>query len=149
MITIKNTQRKVPVDRVAMEHLVQRILNIAGYDKMSVAVWFMSEAMIRKYNATYRGKDKVTDILSFATRTYKKPEKPIVDPIFGVHDTLGDLLLCPIFILQDSPRWKKNYEERIAELLVHGICHLLGYDHDIDSDFRIMRKKELSILSQV
>ena len=104
--------------------------------------------MIRKYNHEYRDKDKATDVLSFPYHSELKAGERI--KIKTDEDkNLGDIIIAPSYVLKDLPRWNQTFEQRMQVLLVHGICHLLGYDHIDDADYKVMHKKEVALLRKL
>lgn len=62
---------------------------------------------------------------------------------------MGDLIIAPEYMLKDLPKWNCSFEEHLQRLLVHGICHLLGYDHIKDKDYKVMHKKETQLLKKL
>lgn len=148
MITIKNTQRKIKIDVNQLKRDAQAILDALNYSDFDLGIWLTSNAMIRKYNKEYRHKDKPTDVLSFPYHTELKAGKRI--KVKSDDDkNLGDLILAPEYIQKDLPKWETTFEKHLQRLLVHGICHLLGYDHIKESDYKIMHKKEMELLSKL
>ncbi len=84
----------------------------------------VSEEKIRELNRTYRGKDAVTDILSFGeygNASQKEDEGDVF---------LGELFFCPAFIRQAATEDQVTFEREMAYVFSHGVLHLLGYDHD-------------------
>lgn len=148
MVTIKNTQRLIKIDREKISQDSQEILNIIGYPDFDLGIWFTTNKTIQRLNRDYRGKDKPTDILSFSFYPNLKPGQKIIvdDPD---EKNLGDLVLSPAYIVEQIKNTEVNLTERLEVLLIHGICHLLGYDHEIDKDYRQMRAKEVSILKKL
>ncbi len=82
------------------------------YNISSVGIIFTSKGYIQDLNMQYRGIDSVTDVLSFALNT-----KPLV----------GEVYICPKYILENIP--VEKFQEEILRNIVHGILHILGYDH--------------------
>ena len=146
MISIRNKQRKIHVDEswfIAKAHLM---LKNAGYPDFDLGILLTTNATIRKFNKTYRKKDKATDILSFPYHDTLKPGKTIV-----VHDpedkNLGDIIISLEYAMADAPKtWNRTFEEHLLFLLAHGIAHLLGYDHITDSQDKKMRQFENKLL---
>ena len=96
MITIKNTQRTIPIDQLYITEVAQIILEELGYKDFDLGIWFTTNATIRTYNRTYRHKDKATDILSFAYHTDLKAGQKI--KVKDADDkNLGDLIISPLF----------------------------------------------------
>ncbi len=148
MIKIKNTQRSVPLNLVKIKNDAQAILNELNYSDFDLGIWFTSNKTIRAYNKQYRNKDKATDVLSFAFHDKLKAGERI--KVISEDDkNLGDLILAPQYIKDDLPRWNDTFEHHMQRLLVHGICHLLGYDHITDQDYKVMKRKEASLLKKI
>lgn len=148
MITIRNTQRKIKVNTAQLKKDTQTILAALGYPDFDIGIWLTSKKTIHAYNKEYRGKDKPTDILSFPYHTELKAGEPIT--IQSEDDkNLGDLIIAPEYVMDDLPQWHTTFEKHMQRLLVHGICHLLGYDHIADADYKIMQKKELFLLKKI
>ena len=148
MILIKNTQRKIPVNTTQLKKDAQKLLTILGYIDFDLGIWLTTDQTIRKYNKQYRGKDKPTDILSFAYwPDLKAGEK--IKPDSPEDKNLGDIIMSPAYIKKDLPRWDMGFNQRMRVLLVHGICHLLGYDHIKDVDYAVMHRKEQFLLRKL
>lgn len=148
MITIRNTQRKISIDVEKLHQDAQVILNALRYHDYDLGIWLASDIRIRAYNRDYRNKDKVTDILSFPYHTELKAGERIV-PRSPEDRNLGDLIIAPNYVHHDLARWNQSFEKRMQVLLVHGICHLLGYDHIKDEDYKVMKRKEVTLLKKL
>ena len=103
---------------------------------------------IHDYNLKYRKKDKPTDILSFSFYPDLKPGERI-EVENAEAKNLGDLVISPEYIQTQLPELKTTLDKRLQRLLVHGVCHLLGYDHVEDKDFDMMDKKEQEIMQKL
>lgn len=148
MITLKITQKKITLNRAAILHDLQEILKILKYEQYDLGVWFTNDATIRTYNRDYRHKDKPTDVLSFPFHPELKAGERIM--LTTPDDAnLGDLIISAEYVARDAQKLGVPFEEHLRLILVHGICHLLGYDHIIDADFRRMRAKEVMILKKL
>lgn len=147
MIVIKNTQRTYPIDKKKLEKMIAQVLQAVEYPDYDLTVWFTTNPTIRKYNKQFRGKDKATDVISFPYYETKKPgtlpKKSTQEPV------LGDIMLSPSYIDQDLVNWGQSLEERIIILIVHSICHLLGYDHETDADYTVMSKEEKRLMDLI
>jgi probable rRNA maturation factor len=145
MITINNRQRKITIDSKKLKSDAQKVLNLLDYADFDLGILLANNATIHKYNATYRGHDKPTDILSFpAHPTLKAGERIVTDN--DDDKNLGDLIIAPEYVQAEAQKLKVTLEQRLQRLLVHGICHLLGYDHIEDHDYKIMLQKEMYLL---
>ena len=146
MILIKNKQRKYPIDGAYVRAMVAAVLVQLGYADWDVGIWFASSATIAHYNRDYRSKRGPTDILSFPYYQARKPGVLCVKP-GSDEQNIGDMIICPSF-LYTHERWADvAVDDRLAIVLVHGLCHLVGYDHETDADYALMHKKEIALLS--
>ena len=148
MITIKNSQRKIKLPLQSIKEDAQLILDALRYHDFDLGIWFTSDATIRTYNRNYRKKDTATDILSFPLYPELKPGQRIKAGS-AEEKNLGDLIIAPTYVKNDLERWGQTFEERMRVLLVHGICHLLGYDHETDAEYTVMHRKEKLLLTKL
>jgi|694.fasta_scaffold00955_9 probable rRNA maturation factor len=103
----------------------------------TVSVAIVSDNTIRHLNSQYRNKDKVTDVLSFNLMgEYTTP-----DPI------LGEVVICYNKALEQAQELGHSIDYEIATLCIHGLCHLAGYDHQTDEDYKEMQTKETNLLT--
>lgn len=106
------------------------------FNETIVSISIVTEELIQKLNAQYRGKDKVTDVLSFNLGDdYDAPEM-----------FLGEIFICYKKALEQSKYLNHSINYEIATLCIHGLCHLIGYDHQTDADYEKMKTKENQIL---
>lgn len=120
-----------------LEDYIRASLEVEGFtDDLTVSLSFVSDDQIRDLNKTYRGIDRVTDVLSF----------PAWDDYARI---LGDVIICPQRARDQAEDIGNSLEEELAYLTVHSIFHLLGYDHMTDDDKALMREKEKEALAQV
>ena len=105
--------------------------------EQEVTIRFTDEAESQQLNSDYRQKDKPTNVLSF----------PFEAPPGIEINLLGDLIICAPVISREAGEQNKAVEHHYAHMTVHGILHLLGYDHITDEDAEVMESKEIEILS--
>ncbi len=148
MITLRNTQRSIAIDKTKLRADAQAVLDMVRYSDYDLGIWITNNKTIKKYNATYRHKDKPTDILSFPYHPYLQAGQRI-KPQSEEDKNLGDLIISAEYVIQEAKKHCVTFEDRLQLLLVHGICHLLGYDHIEDADFRRMRAKEAYLLKRL
>jgi probable rRNA maturation factor len=148
VITIRNTQRKIALNVQALACDAQFILDTLNYHDYDLGIWITNNKTIREYNRDYRHKDKPTDILSFPYYPDLKPGERI-KPLSSEDKNLGDLIISAEYVARDAARYNISFHDRLRLLLVHGICHLLGYDHIEDADYRRMRAKEAFLLKKL
>jgi probable rRNA maturation factor len=100
-----------------------------------MSVLIVNDARIHRLNARYRGVDRPTDVLAFAMRE---------GPFTHLHpELLGDVVISAETALRQARVRRHSLAEELTRLLIHGILHLLGYDHEVSSaEARLMRAKE-------
>jgi probable rRNA maturation factor len=132
----------------AEETIKTTLRRVAPYmESCEVSVLLTGDKQIQELNRHYRGRDKPTNILSFGSydhpidaTLYKK------DAQKGVPMILGDLILSYHTVLKETQEQNKLLEHHLRHLIVHGVLHLLGYDHVHDEDARVMEDLEIEIL---
>ena len=108
---------------------------------MAVTIRIVGTAESRQLNRTYRGKDKPTNVLSFPGASEARGRRP--EPF-----ELGDLAICAPVVAREAREQDKDARSHWAHMVVHGVLHLLGYDHESDRDAEAMESREINILSQ-
>ena len=141
MVSIKNTQRTCSIDLEKVRKDAQTILDELGYSDFDLGIWFTTSKTVRKYNKNFRNKDKATDILSFPYHSDLKAGERI--KVKEDDDkNIGDILIAPDFVENLLPLYQTTLQKRISVLLIHGICHLLGYTHyDEENDEKMISKE--------
>lgn len=114
--------------------------------KIALDITLDNDRSVRHLNRGYRGKDKSTNVLSFAALDAGLPPKD-VPPRYPW--ALGDVVLALGTIKGEAKEQKKNLSQHYCHLVVHGVLHLLGFDHEKDRDARAMEKLEREILSEL
>lgn len=148
MITIKNTLRAEKLDIKKIEVTAQSILTELGYADFDLGIWLTTSATIRKYNRDFRNKDKATDILSFPYHYGLKAGEKIT--VHTEEDkNVGDVIIAVDFVKGLLPLYNVTLQERLSILLVHGICHLLGYTHYDEENDEKMSKLERKIAKKL
>ena len=134
-VLIRNEYPKIKVDTGKIKQQIGRVLSSLDCNECEISILFVGDQGIRDLNQRFRGVDRSTDVLSF-------PQ------LFeGLPETSGTLILGDVAIsLETSLRQTKKHglslEEELTLLLIHGILHLLGYDHELsDHEEERMRKK--------
>jgi probable rRNA maturation factor len=131
-----------------MEQIVKSVLNKAAevygiepYTEVSVVL--ADDEYIHQLNRQYRGKDCPTDVLSFALNEGEEPE--VIDGPKEV--LLGDIIISLETATRQAEEYGHSLERELSYLTVHGILHLLGYDHMTEDEKKEMRQEEEHILS--
>ena len=113
-------------------------------EKIEVSIFFTDDEMIRELNHKYREINKPTDVLSFA---FEDDEDSF--PLVGENRILGDIIISVETARRNAQEANHSLEWEINILILHGLLHLLGYDHLEDKEYELMRKKELEILNKM
>lgn len=137
------------------------VLKIECQD-LEVNINFVSKKEIRELNNKFRNNDKVTDVLSFPNllevgktnmqlivdkldkKNFMSEINPETNNIF-----LGDICICNPVVYKHAREYNNSKEREMVYIAVHGFLHLIGYDHMIDSDKKIMRDVEEKIMKKV
>jgi probable rRNA maturation factor len=122
-----------------------QILGIPSPSELSILI--VDNEYIKELNSMYRGKDEVTDVLSFAMNELGEDEPQLEEP--EDVNLLGDIVISLEQAWQQSQEYGHSLERELGYLLVHGILHLLGYDHKGEKDQKLMREWEETIMSAV
>jgi rRNA maturation RNase YbeY len=129
------------LDGAAVRDLLLRAMGLLAVDH-EVSVLAVDEAEMAELNHSYRGKTGPTDVLSFALNEGEGGE--------AQEYWLGDIVVCPAVAARQAAEAGHSAERETCWLLVHGLLHLLGYDHERGAaEARIMRDKEQWLLSNL
>lgn len=109
-----------------------------------ISIYSATREEIRNLNREYRNVDRETDVLSFPIFT----KEEILNTKFN-HIELGDIVICLDVVRNQSAEYGTGMKRELLYMITHGICHLLGYDHEIEEDKKIMREKEERILNMI
>lgn len=112
---------------------VRAALDVDGKRGGQITVRFVDDDEGRSLNSEYRGKDYATNVLSF--------------PYEADTVVVGDLVVCPAVVLSEAQAQGKPPEAHFAHLIVHGMLHLQGYDHESEEAAHHMESKEVVILA--
>lgn len=134
---VKLKKRKVKKKEV--EEWLLKALEILGLEGVEISVYITDDEEIRKLNKTYRGKDKATDVLSFP-----------LDENFEGYRLLGDIVISQDTAERQAWELGHSLKEEVKRLLIHGLVHLLGYDHEKGGEEeRKFKELEERILSKL
>ena len=125
-----------------IEHWLRLLAEQTTVPAGDVCVRFVDEAESRELNRTYRGIDKPTNVLSFAADVTLPPAAQ--EPL-----PLGDLVVCTPRLAAEALEQRKAFEEHAAHLIVHGLLHLLGYDHEEQAAAEAMEAIEVAVLARM
>jgi probable rRNA maturation factor len=139
MIEVVNRQRRLRVDTRAWAGFAEKALDAIGKTGSSGTIAFVSDNAIRKLNQQFRSVDKATDVLSFPADGPDKLE-------------LGDIAISVETAASQAEENGLAFDEEIAQLILHGLLHLSGYDHETDNGemnrLELRLRKKLGIQGQ-
>jgi probable rRNA maturation factor len=134
--------RRVTFDQARLGRLTQAILSDVGETSAELGILFVGDRRMRSFNRRYRGKDRTTDVLAFAMRESLTPHASPLTPVM-----LGDVVIAVSTAARQAKRGRRSLDEELTVLLVHGILHLCGYDHErSEKEARRMHRREQKIL---
>ena len=133
----------VKLKKTPVKEFMLKVLDVLGKDKWEVSVLFTGDAFIQKLNRDYRGKDEPTDVLSFAQLDSKEafPDK-------GGRFYAGDIVISMETLAKNAEYFGISVNEELKRLLVHGLLHLSGMDHENNDADQPMLVKQEKILKK-
>lgn len=137
-----------------MEQMLTQVLNktaeVYGLEPQTeVSVVLADDDYIRQLNSQYRGKDVATDVLSFAMNEHcaGEHEPDIAEAPGDIEILLGDIIISLETTARQAEEYGHSLERELAYLTIHGMLHLLGYDHEAEEERLEMRQEEEYVLS--
>ena len=113
------------VRQSSFKHLAQRILMAVGEAKSELSVELIGDARIRRLNREYRKQDRATDVLAFPIREAIMPQGKC-----PTTNMLGDVVISVPTAVRQAQEVGRSIDVELATLLIHGVLHLCGYDHE-------------------
>jgi probable rRNA maturation factor len=145
MIEINNLTTN-PVDEEFLKKIAKITLTGEEKKKAELSIAIIGAGRMRELNKKYQGKNRVTDVLSFGENEIPNSKFRIPKSIRG----FGEIVICLREVKKNAKRYKSTFETELARVLIHGILHLLGYDHDGgEKESKKMEEKQEHYLSQV
>jgi len=125
MVELINRQRKRRVSSTQWREFAERALHATGKDKRDVTIVFMADGEIKKLNRQFRGKDYATDVLSFPSQR-ERFEKEL-------KANLGEVVISLDRAAAQAKENGLTFSNEVEQLILHGLLHLRGYDHETDN----------------
>ena len=125
MIEVVNRQRRRKINAKQWREFTGKALRAIGADKRSATIVFVSDDAIRKLNRRFRGKNLATDVLSFPAGAEVFEKKN------GLH--LGDVVISVERAAVQAKANGLSFSGEVEQLILHGLLHLCGYDHETDN----------------
>jgi probable rRNA maturation factor len=142
-LQIKNSQNKIKIDKRMIRGTVSKILKILNCADKEISLSFVDDENIKQLNKQYLGKDKATNVLSFSLL---EGEYGNINP-----QILGDIIVSVETAQRDALYGKLTIDQEIDFLIIHGILHLLGYNHEntTEKETKKMRQKEKDLFNAI
>ncbi len=130
---VNNRQRAVRLARRPLESFLRRVQEEVGIPSAGVTVCLVSDAEIARLNETFRKKKGPTDVLSFPMLVRRKPVRLRPgSPTVKAGEYLGDIAISPATARRFARKNGRKLSSELQVVILHGVLHLLGYDHETD-----------------
>jgi len=142
---------KVSLEEGWLQRIALRTLEAEGIaSPAEMGLVITDSKTIQKLNRTYRGEDQPTDVLAFhmTPDTSQESELRFVGPPDGVHH-LGEVVISYPQAVRQAQEQGHGVTQELALLIIHGILHLLGYDHELPEEEQQMKARENEILKRL
>lgn len=133
---ILNRQKRVRVALPPLEKFARRVRRELRLNGREVAICLVSEAEMARLNKAYRGKPGPTDVLSFPVNVAAAFRR-------ASSKSLGDIAIAPGVARRNAQRYGRTLPDELRILILHGVLHLMGYDHETDSGQMERRERNL------
>lgn len=142
MIEINNLTTN-PVNEEFLKRVAKKVFEGENIERTNLSVVLIGQGRMRKLNKKYLGKNRVTDVLAFG-----QGQKFSILPKGEL--SLGEIVICLREVRKNARKCQSTFEKELARVLIHGILHLLGYNHERSSrEAKLMEEKENFYLNQI
>jgi len=130
-----NNLTKTRIDKKSFSQVAKIVLKGENKETELLSLAFVLPDEIKKLNKNFRKKNKPTDVLSFA---------------FEDKGYLGEIIICPQVVKENAIKYRTTIKEEMVKVFIHGILHLLGYDHEkSEKASLLMEQKQEKYLSKI
>ena len=145
MVAVEDESDSADIDLEQIRTWGEQVLAAEGYpDSAEASIVLVTSDVMARLNASALGAEGPTDVLSFPIEHLTPGEVPDTQ---GPPIVVGDVFLCPDYILRQAEDLGTNKSDEFALLVTHGLLHCLGYDHVEDGDASLMEGRERALLS--
>ena len=134
----------IKLSKAEILNIVEEVLKTVEYKftkNHQLNLSLVSSEEMKLLNKTYRNKDKPTNVLSF--------EMPENFPVGDEKTLIGEIALCEEIIYEESKKYKKIFENRLKHMIIHGLLHLIGFDHVNKDEGNKMESVEKKIMKSI
>ena len=147
MIVLLADEQDDPLPHAHLIELAESVLLGEGLSEgTELSIVLADRDKITDFNGRFLGKKGATDVLAFPIEDLEPGFVAQPDPA-GPPLTLGDVFICPAVVRENATESGVAFEDEMALMVVHGILHLLGYDHAVDTDAERMEARERDLLA--
>ena len=146
-ITYKGIEQNESYEKI-IENVITQCFKNENMEQLNlyVSITLTVPEVIREINLKYRKIDRATDVLSFPM--FEKEEiDNIIKNNYDFEDCLGDIVISIPKVQEQANEYGHSFERELSYMCVNGFYHLMGYDHIVESDKKIMRAKEDEVLN--
>jgi metalloprotein, YbeY/UPF0054 family len=142
-LQIRNNQNKIKIDKRNIRGTVLKILKILDCADKEISLSFVDDENIKQLNKQYLGRDKATNVISFSLQ---EGEYSDINP-----QIMGDIIVSVETAQRDAIKGNLTVTQELEFLIIHGILHLLGYNHEntIKKETNKMRQKEKELFNAI
>jgi probable rRNA maturation factor len=143
---ILNRQSRIPLQDAVLARFLASVRRELKLGRREVTVCFVDDREIARLNRKFRGKPKPTDVLSFPANGTAESGFPHENDA----KVLGDIAISPQAARRNAKLFERTLDEEIRILILHGVLHLAGYDHEVDKgemeriEMRLRKKLKLA-----
>ena len=139
-VLVRHGLRRYSVRIPALTRTAQCLLDLTGEAESELSVELVSSPRMRRLNREYRGQDRPTDVLAFPFREAPGPASAL----------LGDVVIALPVAISQARQYGYSVDEELIRLLIHGVLHLVGYDHEQgEREARRMQRKERTLFREL
>jgi len=139
MVVIQNIINDATLDQEKLKLACQQFMKEFGVADRELVIRLVSPREIQVLNKDYRGKNQVTNVLSFTSDI----------PLEIGESILGDVVICVDVVREEAELGSKAFSDHLMHITIHGILHLLGYDHDNLTSAKKMEGIEIEFLKKI
>lgn len=133
---IVNRQRRIALAVRPLSEFLERAQRELGFPEGGVTVRLISDSAMARLNRRYRDKPGPTDVLSFPAKAMRMrrtlPRRLVRRPVAASADYIGDIALSPETARRNARLYSRSLPEELRILVLHGLLHLAGFDHEVD-----------------
>ncbi|RMG73607.1 MAG: rRNA maturation RNase YbeY [Nitrospirae bacterium] len=131
MVIIRNLQRRVRINREYLHQCLELVLERLKLDRVEIGILLVNDLRSKELNRTHRGKDQPTDVLSFPLyNSLKEIREALKNNIYQEDLPIGDVVVNLHQAERQANQYGLSLQEETLRLLIHGVLHLIGYDHE-------------------